>query len=159
DIGAKAIANCALAGVLKPHLDIPVNEVNARPLAQERGIQVAQTLRSTDANFVSSISLKAMTTEGEHSVMGTVFSTHSGPEPRIVRIDRFFLEVVPDGRHLILRNQDRPGVIGAVGTILGNEGINVARMQVGLDKSRAEALQLWNVDAALDRGTLEAIRA
>ncbi len=159
EIGSKAIAGAALAGLLKPHLDIPVNEVNARLLADERGLRVSETVRSRGNTFTSSVALRSTGPDGEHSVKGTVFSTGEGFEPRVVRIDRFYLEVVPEGRVLVLRNDDKPGVIGAVGTLLGTRGINVSRMQVGLDKGRKEALQLWNVDAALDAATLEAVRA
>jgi D-3-phosphoglycerate dehydrogenase len=159
DVGHKAIPGAALAGLLRPHLDVPVNEVNARLLAQERGLRVSETVRSAGStNFTSSVTLSAHTKVGTRSIMGTVFSTGAGPEPRIVRIDRFFLEMVPEGRHLVLSNADQPGVIGAVGTLLGQRKINVARMQVGLDKQKGEALQLWNVDAPLDDAALEAVR-
>jgi D-3-phosphoglycerate dehydrogenase len=158
DIGAKVIAGAALAGLLRPHLDIPVNEVNARLLAEERGLRVSETVRARGSNFTSSIALRSTGPDGEHSVKGTVYSTGEGFEPRVVRIDRFFLEIVPEGRVLVLRNEDKPGVIGAVGTILGTRGINVSRMQVGLDKQRREALQLWSVDDSVDAATLEAIR-
>jgi D-3-phosphoglycerate dehydrogenase len=158
EVGGKAMAGAALAGLLRPHLDVPVNAVNARVLAAERGLGVSETVRLHGANFTSSIAVRALGKDGEHSVKGTVFSTGDGAEPRVVRIDRCHLEVVPEGRVLLLRNEDRPGVIGAVGTLLGSRGINVSRMQVGLDKARSEALQLWNVDASLDGATLEAIR-
>ncbi len=158
DVGAKVIGGAVLAGLLKPHLDVPVNEVNARLLATERGLRVAETVRTQGSNFTSSITARSVGKDGERSVKGTVFSTGSGPEPRIVRIDRFYLEVVPEGRHLVLKNEDRPGVIGAVGTLLGSRGINVARMQVGLDQSKKEAMQMWNVDAPLDQAALDAIR-
>jgi D-3-phosphoglycerate dehydrogenase len=159
EVGAKVIAGAALAGLLRPHLDVPVNEVNARLLAEERGLRLTETLRAKGSNFTSSIALRSTGPDGEHSVKGTVFSTGEGFEPRVVRIDRFFLEVVPEGRVLVLRNEDKPGVIGAIGTLLGTRGINVSRMQVGLDKGRREALQLWNVDQPLDHATLDAIRA
>jgi D-3-phosphoglycerate dehydrogenase len=158
DYGARAIGGAAVAGLLRPHLDVPVNEVNARLLATDRGLRLSETTRPQGANFTSSVTVRTFGKEGEHSVKGTVFSTGSGPEPRIVRVDRFYVEVVPEGRHLLLRNQDRPGVIGAVGTILGGKGINVSRMQVGLDAGKKEALQMWNVDAEVDAGTLEAVR-
>jgi D-3-phosphoglycerate dehydrogenase len=158
EIGSKPIAGAALAGLLRPHLDVPVNAVNARLLATDRGLRVAETVRMHGSNFTSSIGVRVGGKEGEHSVKGTIFSTGDGPEPRIVRIDRFYLEVVPEGRVLLLRNQDRPGVIGAVGTLLGSRGINVSRMQVGLDKARSEALQLWNIDGDLDVATVDEIR-
>jgi D-3-phosphoglycerate dehydrogenase len=158
ELGAKLIPGEALAGLLRQHLDVPVNAVNARLLAADRGLRVSETVRSRGATFTSSITLRGSGAQGESLVKGVVFSTDAGLEPRVVRIDRFDLEVVPEGRVVILRNEDRPGVIGAVGTLLGGRGINVSRMQVGLDKTRAQALQLWSVDAAVDAATLEAIR-
>jgi D-3-phosphoglycerate dehydrogenase len=137
---------------------VPVNEVNARLLAQERGLRVWETVRIHGENFTSSVTVRVESATGEHSVKGTVFNTDAGGVPRVVSIDRFYLEMHPDGHQLILRNEDRPGVIGAVGTLLGQKGVNVARMQVGLDEKKKEALQVWNVDAALDAATLEAIR-
>jgi D-3-phosphoglycerate dehydrogenase len=156
--GTKAIAGAALAGLLRPHLNVPVNEVNARLLAAERGLRVWETVRIHGENFTSSVSIRVESPGGEHSVKGTIFSTDAGHVPRIISIDRFYLEMHPDGHQLILRNEDRPGVIGAVGTILGGKGVNVARMQVGLDEKKKEALQVWNVDASPDDATLDAIR-
>ena len=162
EVGTKAIGGAALAGLLRPHLDVPVNEVNAQLLAVERGLRVTETMRARGENFTTSVTLTVVSLQDgrtvESSVKGTVFATGTGPAPRIVRIDRFFIEVLPEGRHLVLRNEDRPGVIGAVGTILGSRGINVSRMQVALDQPKTEALQLWNVDADLDLAALDAIR-
>ncbi|MSP60509.1 MAG: phosphoglycerate dehydrogenase [Myxococcales bacterium] len=160
DKGSKAIAAAAVAGLLRRHLDVPVNEVNALLLAGERGIQVSQISRPQAADFTSSVSVR-LTGKGRERFAffrGTVFHTGEGLEPRLVQIDRFLLEAVPDGRVLILVNQDRPGVIGAVGTLLGGRGINVSRMQVGLDRTAGEALQIWNVDGAIDPATLDAVR-
>ena len=79
-------------------------------------------------------------------------------EPRVVMIDDFLLEMAPEGRVLVLRNEDKPGVIGSVGMLLGSRGINVSRMQVGLAPARHEALQLWNIDGELGEPMLEEIR-
>jgi D-3-phosphoglycerate dehydrogenase len=158
EAGTKLLGGAALAGLLRPHLDVPVNEVNARLLATERGLRFSETTRSQGQNFTSSVAVRVSGKDGERSIQGTVFSTQSGPQARIVRIDNFYVEVVPEGRHLVLRNEDRPGVIGAVGTLLGTRGINVSRMQVGLDQPKKVALQLWNVDADVDAATLDAIR-
>ena len=153
--GGAAIAACAVAGLLRPHLDVPVTQVNAMMLAAERGIRVSSTLRAQGTHFTSSIALRL---DGKNVktkiVKGTIFQTDAGPEPRIVQIDAFTLEAIPEGRILVIRNEDKPGVIGAIGTLLGKRGLNVSRMQVGLDKAKGEALQLWNIEgdaaAALD---------
>jgi D-3-phosphoglycerate dehydrogenase len=158
EVGAKSLAGAALAGLLRPHLDVPVNAVNSPLLAAERGIRTSETVRSHGSNFTSSIALKVSGSDGDRYVKGTVFQTGDGLEARVVQIDRFLLEVVPEGRVLMLRNDDRPGVIGAVGTLLGHKAINVSRMQVGLDKHALKALQLWNVDGAVDAALLAEIR-
>jgi hypothetical protein len=160
DLGAGPIAAAAVAGLLERHLDVPVNEVNALLLAAERGLRVSEIKRPHGADFTSSVSLRtAGRGRAARFVRGTVFRTGEGFEPRVVQIDRFLLEAVPDGRMIVLANQDRPGVIGAVGTLLGRRGINVSRMQVGLDRATGEALQVWNVDGAVDAATLDAVRS
>ncbi len=157
--GTTAIASAAVAALLRPHVDVPVNEVNAKLLAGERQIRISEIKRPASANFTSSVSVTVSGPGGMRFVRGTVFQTGEGLEPRIVQIDRFLLEAVASGRILVLVNDDRPGVIGAVGTLLGGRGINVSRLQVGLDRPRAEALQVWNVDGEVDATTLEAVRA
>jgi D-3-phosphoglycerate dehydrogenase len=160
EAGATPIAAAAVAGVLRRHFEPPVNEVNAMLLAGERGVRVAEIKQARGTNFTSSVRLRVAGAGGgdETTVRGTVFNTGLGMEPRIVDINHFLLEALPEGRILIVRNQDRPGVIGALGTLLGARGINVSRMQVGLDKAGGEALQLWNVDGEPDAATLDAVR-
>jgi hypothetical protein len=159
ELGASPITASVVAGLLRPHLDVPVNEVNALLLAGERGIRVSEIKRARGENFTSSVSLRAVGKGGARFVKGAVFRTGESEEPRVVQIDRFLLEAVPEGSLLILVNEDKPGVIGAVGTLLGGRGINVSRMQVGLDRPTHEALQLWNIDGELDEAALAAVRA
>ena len=87
---------------------------------------------------------------------GAVF--HGG-QPRIVRIDDFMLEAIPEGPTLLLHNHDRPGVVGHVGTVLGEEGVNISRMQLALVKERNEACMLVNVDSAPSAGVMERLRS
>jgi|SRR5579871_3747928 len=159
ELGATPIAAAAVAGLLRPHLDVPVNEVNALLLAGERGLRVSEVKRPHGRDFTSSVSVRASGRGEARQVKGAVFHTSEGLEPRVVEIDRFPLEVIPDGRILVLVNEDKPGVIGAVGTLLGGRGINVSRMQVGLDRQKGEALQLWSIDGELDEAALAAVRA
>jgi D-3-phosphoglycerate dehydrogenase len=148
-----------VAGLLRPHLSVPVNEVNALLLAGERGLKVSETRRPHAANFTSSVSLRVGGPAGERFVKGTVYQAGELLEPRVAQIDRYLVDAVPSGTVLIVANQDKPGVIGAVGTVLGSRGINVSRMQVGLDEQAGEALELWNVDGELDAAALDAVRA
>jgi len=76
-----------------------------------------------------------------------------------VRIDDFMLEAIPEGPTLLIFNQDRPGVVGTVGTLLGEMGINISRMQLALNRERNQAAMLVNVDASPSQKVLEALRA
>jgi len=152
----KIVPNAVLAGLLGATSDIPVNQVNAPMLAVERGVKATMSTREGGENFVHSIRVR-VTAKGMHqSVEGAVFTQAGRIEARIVRVGPFFVDVVPEGHILVLTNDDQPGVIGAIGTLLGRRGVNVSRMQVGLDQR--EALQLWNLDAALDADTLAELR-
>ena len=87
--------------------------------------------------------------------MGAVFE---GRQPRIVRIDDFMLEAIPEGPTLFIQNQDEPGVVGAVGTLLGKAGINISRMQLALHPKRGEAAMLVNVSPAPPPSVVESLR-
>jgi len=139
------LAHAAIAGLLSAFAD-DVNAVNALVVAKERGIDVSVTQRSKAHDFASLIRLQVDGAQGSWSVAGTNFGDD---DPRIVRINDFLLEIVPEGELLIHTNTDRPGVIGAVGTLLGGREINVSRVQVGLHRQRGEAMAVWNVDAKL----------
>jgi D-3-phosphoglycerate dehydrogenase len=73
-------------------------------------------------------------------------------------MEGYEIDAVMEGSILIMHNQDRPGVIGSVGTLLGNRGINVSRMQVGLDEKSGQALALWNVDSTVGNDALAELR-
>lgn len=156
--GTKAIAACVLQGMLRLHLDFPVNWVNAPIVAAERGIKVSEVTRRQGDDWKNAILLRLRGGGVEHVVAGSLLHLGGAPEARILRIDDFFLEAVPEGALLVVQNDDRPGVIGAVGTLLGQTGINVSRMQVGLHKERRRAMQLWNVDSEVSVTLLEALR-
>ena len=88
-------------------------------------------------------------------IVGAIF--HGG-QPRIVRIDDFMLEAIPEGPTLLLQNRDQPGVVGTVGAVLGEAGINISRMQLALVRERSEAAMLVNVDNAPDESVMERLR-
>jgi D-3-phosphoglycerate dehydrogenase len=129
--------------------------VNAPVIAQERGIKVIESKASRPRDHASTITTRVRGCV-DRLVAGAIF--HGG-QPRIVRIDDFMLEVIPEGPTLLLHNHDRPGVVGAVGTILGEEGINISRMQLALVRERAEAAMLVNVDARPADRVLERLRS
>ncbi|MDH3520223.1 MAG: phosphoglycerate dehydrogenase [Myxococcales bacterium] len=135
------ITTAVLKGLLESVCD-EVNMVNAPVLAKEHGIHVVESKTSRSADFTSAIATRVTGAENR-LIVGAVF--HGG-QPRIVRIDDFMLEAIPEGPTLFIRNRDHPGVVGGVGTVLGEEGINISRMQLALHLERAEAAMLVNVD-------------
>jgi D-3-phosphoglycerate dehydrogenase len=144
-----------LKGLLTPVMESSVNYVNAPLVARERGIKVVESKSSRATNFASSISVKVKTKTKELEVEGAVFGSK---HPRIVKINGFYLEAVPEGYILILHNRDVPGVVGAVGTLLGQKGINIAGMELGREKVGGMAISCIHVDGDVPEETLDALR-
>ncbi len=142
-----------LKGLLESVTD-QVNMVNAPVLARQRGIQVVESKSSTSRDFVSAISVRVRGVL-DRLIVGAVFQ---GGQPRIVRVDQFMLEAIPEGPTLLLHNHDRPGVVGKVGTILGEEGLNISRMQLALAPDGSEAAMLVNITKPPAREALERLR-
>ena len=132
-----------LKGMLTPMLDVKVNFVNAPLVAKERGIEVVESKRKEIKDFASLILLRVKTEKETREVGGTVFA---GVGDRIVMIDGFRVDAVPDGYMLILSNIDKPGMIGKVGTYLGQHNVNIAAMDVGRIKIGEKAVMVLNVD-------------
>ena len=143
-----------LKGLLESVSD-RVNMVNAPVIARERGIKVIESKSSRPEDFASTITTRVRGCDN-HLIAGAVF--HGG-QPRIVRLDDFILEAIPEGFALVVHNRDQPGVVGAIGTILGEAGINISRMQLALQRERGEAAMLVNIDAAPPADVLERLRA
>lgn len=149
------IASAVLAGLFKPILVSGVTLVNARAVAAERGVEVVESRSSRARNFTSLLSVKLMTSEGERWVEGTVVD-HGGP--RLVLVNGVPVEAPLEGTQIIIENNDQPGVIGAVGTVLGRHGVNIATFALG--RSAAGAVGVVGVDqSTLPDGVLEELRA
>jgi D-3-phosphoglycerate dehydrogenase len=142
-----------LKGLLESVSD-KVNMVNAPSLAQERGIRVIESKASRPGDFSNAIATRVIGCVDRY-VVGAVFH---GAQPRIVRVDDFMLEAIPEGPTLLLHNADAPGVVGSVGTILGDAGVNISRMQLGLVPERSEAAMLVNIDRDPGPEVLEKLR-
>jgi len=131
-----------------------VNLVNARMVAEERGIKVSEAKAQKCEPYASLLKVTAVTERGESSVSGTVF----GGAPKIVQIDAFAIEAELSGGILMLQNQDVPGVVGRVGTFLGEKGINIAGLQLGRKEVGGTAVSLINVDNAVPENVLTQLR-
>lgn len=143
-----------IKGLLDQVLDMYVNFVNAPFVAKERGIRVVEVKSSRAIDFASSITIKVKTREGESVVEGALFGKK---EPRIVRIDEFFLDAVPEGYLLVLNNDDKPGVIGNVGTLLAANNLNIARLHLGRQSVGGQAVSVWSVDTPVAKGLIDKI--
>ncbi|MGH7830779.1 MAG: phosphoglycerate dehydrogenase, partial [Candidatus Binatia bacterium] len=144
-----------LKGILTPVMESSVNYVNAPVIARERGIKIVESKSSRASDFASSITVKVKTKQKELEVEGAIFGSNN---PRIVKINSFYLEAVPEGYILVLHNRDVPGVIGAVGTLLGQKGINIAGLELGREKVGGMAISLFHVDDAVPKEVLAALR-
>lgn len=148
------ITIACIKGLLDKVLDTYVNFVNAPFVAKERGIKVIEIKSSRAIDFASSITIKVKTKSEENLVEGALFGKK---EPRIVRIDKFFLDAVPEGNLLLLQNEDKPGVIGNVGTLLAANSVNIARLHLGRQTVGGQAVSVWSVDTPLSKGLLEKV--
>jgi len=139
----ESITVSLLKGLLYPILQEDVNYVNAPIIAKERGIKVVESTTSQSEDFLSLITLRVKTGKEERLVAGTIFGRS---DPWIVQVDQFRIEAVPDNYMLLFHTQDRPGVIGNIGTSLAQHGINISRMQFGREKQEGESLLVLSAD-------------
>ena len=144
-----------IKGLLSFILDKPINYVNAPLIAQERGIKIVETKLSESEDFSTLISAEVITNEGKGFIAGTLFGKK---EARIVRIDDYYVDVVPQGYILLIVNEDRPGMMGAIGSILGENKINIASMTLGRKEQGGLALTLLNIDNPVPQQVVEQIR-
>ena len=132
------------------------NYVNAPFLAQERGIRVIETKSPRTAGYASLIRVTINGGEGEHFVCGALFGEE---DFRIVRVDGYNVEFVPNGHLLVLHNEDRPGMVGFVGQKLGEAGINIAMMNLTRHNINGKAVSMVNIDSRVPDELLEELRA
>jgi D-3-phosphoglycerate dehydrogenase len=125
----RAVSLALLAGALSHGTDSGVNFVNAPALAEERGLRLLEGHESDAGAYQSQIKVRASTQAGEesHLVAGTVF----GNRPRFIRVDDLHLDFPPEGHVLVTSHDDVPGVIGHLGTLLGESGVNIRRIELG----------------------------
>lgn len=159
ELNAAPVTRSFLAGLLRD-VSARVNAVNAFLIAEERGINVTTSYLRAGSDFVPSIRTRVVGASGEQSLAGTIFGFgEQAREGRITEIDSFHIEAIPHGHMLVMRNRDVPGVIGRVGTILGERGVNISRFHLGRRERGGEAMAVIEVDAAVDKETLEALRS
>jgi len=154
ELDTRPITHSLLKGVLESFLDEPVNYVSAPAVARARGISVRETQSSESGDFTSLIYLKIEDKEPELAqIAGTLFGK---VHPRIVELGGISLDAYPEGYVLVIRNYDKPGVIGNIGSLLARYQVNIARFQLG--RKGGEAICMVNVDSPVPERALEEIR-
>lgn len=145
-----------VAGLLQDHLDTPINRVNALPLARRQGIKVSEAKSTESRDYLSVVRVRGRTAQGTVCLEGTLFD---GRHPRLVRVNDYEIEAELSGQLVMTRHADKPGVIGALGEILGRQGINISRMQVGAAEGKDRAIAVIGVSSVLRENTLAALAA
>ena len=150
------LCNAVLSGLLSPILTERVNLLNAPVVAKNRGIRVTIGKREDSESYGNLMLLEVKSDQGESLVKGCL---HGEKEPRIVEVDGYSLELAPEGRILLVRHDDRPGMIGRVALGLGNNGINIAAMQVGRKEKGGVQLMILMVDQLVPEEVVKEISA
>ena len=155
DRNVGVLTAAAVQGLLEPISDTPVNLVNARLLAQQRGLDIVETRSTTPEQYTSLVRVTVKTRAGATSVAGVI----SDGRANVVQINDYELHLPPTpGYLLVTQHIDQPGIIGLVGTLLGQADINISSMQVGRRMPRGQALMLLSVDEPVPPAVVDRIR-
>jgi D-3-phosphoglycerate dehydrogenase len=156
EIDSAPVKIAAIKGFLTPILEETVNFVNAPFIAKERGIEVKETKSADAGDYQSMVAMRIKAKDRESFLAGTLFSRK---DPRIVAIDSFKAEIVPEGELLFIYNNDKPGVIGNIGTLLGKNKINIARMQFGREAPGGRAISVVTIDSPATTNIIKQIKS
>jgi D-3-phosphoglycerate dehydrogenase / 2-oxoglutarate reductase len=155
ELDVKPVLSAAVTGVLRPVVPESVTVVNALSVARERGIEVMESRSSTGVAFANLMLLRLKTTEEDLSVAGTLFGRD---HLRLVEVDGVEMDAIPQGNLLFVENDDTPGVVGHLGTLLGERSINIARMAVGRKAGGNRAVMLLEVDTEVSPDVLKDVQ-
>lgn len=150
------VTTALIKGFLTPLVTDEVNSVNAPVIAQDMGIKVTETTTAESEDYLNLITVRIVSPESSNLISGTIFGKK---DPRIVRINKFRMElIVRKGYFVLINNYDKPGAIGSIGTVMGSNNINISRMQVGQEEGGNRTLIFIRVDQPIPDDILEALR-
>ena len=155
ELNTRALTAAVLTGLLKPLLQT-VNMVSAPAMAKERDINIEEVLRDRQGVYESYIRLTIKTEDSERSVAGTVYSDG---KPRIIQVKGINMEAELGKHMLYITNEDKPGFIGRLGTLLGNSAVNIATFNLGRLQEGGDAIALIEIDVAVKEEVLNEINA
>lgn len=141
----RLISQAFVAGLLSSGKGEPVNIINSKVIAQERGIAVIESTEEDSGDFTSLVSTTLVTDHGKFTAAGTVFGNEF---LRLVRLDGFQLDAYLDGQMLIYRHEDKPGLIGFIGTVCGQHKVNISHLALGRQLSGGDSVAVLNLDSA-----------
>lgn len=144
-----------LYGLLSPILGETVNVINAIDYARERGINVKEIQSNQEGEFVNLVDVEISTDKETFAAWGTLSGNN---QPRIVKVNKVYVEATPKGYMIFINNNDKPGIIGAIGTILAQDHINIAGITLGRESQEGVAVSVVNVDSEVPEATLAKIR-
>ena len=156
DLDIQPVTRGVVMGLLQPVLAQGVNFVNAPYIAEQRGVRVTESKAAGEEEYSSYILVEVEETGGSRRIGGTVLGRR---DLRIREIDQFHIDLKPEGYLLLARHEDRPGIIGKVGTLLGEARINIAGMYVGRESAGQRAIMVLTVDEPVSQELLDQIRA
>jgi len=156
DMNVAPVTTHLLVGLLQPHLEQNVNVINAPVLADRRGLEVRQVTSAKVKEFTNLMEVMVQTEQMRRTAVGTIFGNRF---PRVISIDGFRMELKPEGHVLIIANDDRPGVVGKYGSILGASNINIADMTFARKLKPPKAVVGISLDSEPGEAVLDEIRA
>jgi D-3-phosphoglycerate dehydrogenase len=149
------ITVCGLAALLGRHTEQEVNMVNARLVAKNMGIVIEEVRTTESESFSNLITVTLETPEGKRSLAGTLFEGI----PKIVKMRDFLTDFTPEGHMLVINYEDKPGLIGKIGTLLGEAGINIGSLNLGRRAKAGEAMVVLSLDTPAAAETIEKLAA
>ncbi len=155
ELDVRPLTQAVLIGLLKS-VSARITPVNASLIAAERGLQVTESKALSSQDFTSLLEVIVRGEEGECRIAGTIFGAH---DLRIAYINNYRIEAVPDGHLLVIHNDDQPGVVGRIGTYLGEHHVNIAQLYLSRNRPGEAAMSVYQVESALDSATLTGLTA
>ena len=156
EVAVRPISVSALVGILSGQVSTPVNHVNAENIAKRQGIALIESTSQQTEDYVSCIKITGYCCAGKSITL--VGALLGGRQPRLVRINHFDIEVVPEGTLIVTKHQDKPGMISAISSVLGNANINISRMQVSTADEKDQAMAVISVSEPIGDALLQQLR-
>ncbi|HLF95527.1 MAG TPA: phosphoglycerate dehydrogenase [Methylococcaceae bacterium] len=156
ELNAQPLTAEAMVGLLGDRLSSPVNRINGLNVAKRQGIQVSESRSEETHGYLTLVRLTAASDKERVSLAGTLFDEQ---HPRLVRINNYEIEAHLEGHMLFTRHKDQPGVVGALGAILGEDGVNISRMQLGAEPGTDKAVSLLDISRPLSAEELKRLAA